>query len=180
MHLLEEQSSLSCEQRGDDGCGWAEREWADFISAVMRDRGLSYRDVERASERRLSRSRLGRILNEKRERRFPIKLAEVQILLRLLNIGNFQAALSIDMIKRCPEDELEYFTTIALMLSKALDGLPERIVQIVRHIEGLGIADILPHHGLLLQEAVVKKFEKDYREMVERRKQREARDILES
>ncbi len=177
MQFLEDQSSLPCEQREEQGCEWAETEYADFISLTMRQRGVSYRDVERASERKFSRSRLGRILNENRDKRFPIKLAEVQALLRILDIEHYQAAISIEMIKRSPPEEIDSISVIALMLSNALHGLPERILQLTRHIDGLDIGDILPNHGFLLQEEVLKKFEKKYRDMVERRIEREERAI---
>ncbi|WP_298329148.1 hypothetical protein [Asticcacaulis sp.] len=159
-------------ERSADECGSAEVEYADFLGAIIKERRLSYRDIEAASGRRLTKSRLGRIFNEDRSKRSPIKLQEVYVLLSVLQVEYYQAALSIELIRQYPQAEHDTYTNIAMMVSNALRGLPEKIFDLLAMIDGLEASDIYPTHGRHIQQVVLERLELDYRGYAQRKDER--------
>lgn len=164
--------SVPTAERSADECGRAEVEYADFLGAIIKEQKLSYRDIEAASRRRLTKSRLGRIFNDDRSKRSPIKLGEVYVLLDVLNVGYYQAALSIQLIREYPQVEHDTYTSIAVLISNALQGLPERIFDLLAMIDGLEASDIYPTHGRHIQQVVLERLEIDYRGFAQRKDQR--------
>lgn len=155
-----------------DECGRAEGEYADYLSAMIKAQGLTYREIETVTEKKLTKSRLSRIFPENKALRSPIKLQEVHLLLQVLEIERWQAAVSIDLLRFYPDAELDLYTSVALLVASTLRGLPEQLFEMLSLMDGLDASDIYPTHGRHIQKLVLESIEAGYREMAQRKEKR--------
>lgn len=169
---------LPTAERSADECGSAEVEYADFLYAIIKAQKLSYRDIEAATDRKLTKSRLSRLFHEDHSKRSPIKLQEVYLLLKVLDVEYYQAALSIELIRQYPDAEHDIHSKIALLVSNALRGLPEQIFNLLSVIDGLDASDIYPAHARLIQSLVLERLEVEYRGVANRKDKRIALNAI--
>jgi hypothetical protein len=58
------------------------------------------------------------------------------------------------------------------MVLGVVTGLPEQIITVVRHVDGLGFDDVRPEHGEAAQELIVRAIEVEYQKIGKRRSKR--------
>ena len=139
----------------------------DFILARIEADGTSKRRV--ALQTGISRSRLGKVLHNSAEKRCPIKLDEIALLLAALGVSQIEAMLAAELLETSGRSQVEKVSNVASMLTEVFVGLPEEMAEIIEHIDGLEFNDIRREHGRRVRALIVKTITEQYTEMAQRR-----------
>jgi hypothetical protein len=137
----------------------------------MKADGLSTRRLAMLTG--LGRSRCHYTLHAQHEKRRPLRLDEVDLIIDAVGIDMIEAALANDVMLR--DDGEDGGTAdhandrILGLLSEMLRGLPGRISEIVQHIDGLDAEDIRREHGRKLQAVLIRHVERLYSEYASRK-----------
>lgn len=151
----------------------------DFIRARMVLDGVTQRMV--ADLTGLSKSRVGTILHSDRSKRRPIRVTEVSIILKTLNINELEAHFASELLDRDSNTEPTYdsqgYMRVVDLVSEVVRGLPAKLTEALMHLDGLEFNSIRKEHGRGIQKAVINLVIKEYQDSIDRRDSRPNRLI---
>jgi hypothetical protein len=137
----------------------------------MKADGLSTRRLAMLTG--LGRSRCHYTLHAQHDKRRPLRLDEVDLIIDAVGIDRLEAALANDVVIQRGDQEggegNQSNERIFGLLSEMLHGLPEKISEIVQHIDGLDAEDIRREHGRRLQVVLIQYVERLYSEYASRK-----------
>lgn len=139
----------------------------DFIRDRMKTLGITIRPLAELTG--IKRGRLHNILHGTPEKRTPIKITEVDLILRVIGSAPHEAALAVEIAQFAEDGRADAKCRVFSMLAVAMKGLAGRLASTIDHIEGLDSHDIRDEHGALIQEAIVQLLERHYGDIVRRR-----------
>ena len=164
---------------GEATRSWAENPAGAIPSFELEDYILARMDLARVSVRELAtltkigRSRLHDGLHRKVEKRVALKMPEIAAILEALGISKIEAMYAQDLLKKNEAGvELRDLLKVISMVLGVVTGLPEQIITVVRHVDGLGFDDVRPEHGEAAQELIVRAIEVEYQKIGKRRSKR--------
>ncbi|MBZ6382937.1 MULTISPECIES: XRE family transcriptional regulator [Sphingomonadaceae] len=142
----------------------------DYIPLIVR--AMEAQDMgirQMALRTNIKKSRLGVILHRDSAKRAPMTLPEFQSILRSLNIDLMQAIISVEMARDLELMGDERFATLVAMLSTLFNGLPHRLIEALRELEGMDGSEIRKEWGTYFQSAVIKKMVAEISRILQRR-----------
>lgn len=146
-------------------------ELEDYILARMDLARVSVREL--ASLTKIGRSRLHDGLHREADKRVALKMPEIGAILEALGISKIEAMYAQEMLQKneaCVE--LKDLLKVMSMVLGLVTGLPEKIITVVRHVDGLNFDDIRPEHGEAAQDMVVRAIQTEYQKTGMRRSKR--------
>jgi len=164
--------------------GEATRSWAESSTGAiprfeLEDYILARMDLARVSVRELAtltkigRSRLHDGLHREVDKRAALKMPEIAAILAALGISKIEAMYAQEMLQKNEAGvELKDLLRVISMVLGVVTGLPEQIIDVVMHVEGLGFDDVRPEHGEAAQELIVRTIEAEYQKIGSRRSKR--------
>ena len=152
-----------------------EPDYVPLIMQAMESQDLGIRQM--ALRVNIKKSRLGTILHRDPAKRSAMTLPEFQAILRALNIDVMHAIISVEMARDLELMGDERFVTLVSMLSTLFHGLPHRIIEALRDIEGMDGTEIHKEWGTYFQSAVIKKIVSEISMILQRRSDLEAGKI---
>lgn len=160
--------------------GYAKRKWAggsegqgpgyqleDYILARMDLKGLSVRALAAMSG--IGRNRLHSGLHREADKRIPLRMPETQAILDALGIHPIEALLAINIFESVQDVEFDDLLRVLTMVCGMVKGLPEEIITVVKHVEGLAFEDVRPEHGDAARGLLIKLVTVEYEKVVKRR-----------
>ena len=145
----------------------AEPDYVPLINTAMDNQKLGVRQI--AIKTGISKTRLGRILHRDPDQRAPMTLPEFQTILRALNMDLMHAIISVEMARDLELMGDERFTTLVTMLSTLFQGLPHRIIEALRELDGMDGTEIRKEWGGYFQAAVIRKMVGEISNVLRRR-----------
>jgi hypothetical protein len=139
----------------------------DFVLAKAKAQDLSTRQIAIRCD--LRRGRCHAILHRDHTKRLPFRVDEINIILQVLKIDQFEASLAIQLLGGNPTIDEQNIHCIIAMVAEFIRGLPTQIAEIVAHIDGLEFDDLKKEHGRWLQTAVCGIMRDEYMDVVRRR-----------
>lgn len=164
---------------GEATRSWTERperavprfELEDYILARMDLEGVSVREL--AFLTKIGRSRLHDGLHREVGKRASLKMPEIGAVLEALGISRIEAMYAQETLERNEAGvELKDLLKVISMVLGIVTGLPEQVITVVQHVEGLGFDDIRPEHGEAAQGLLVRALQVEYKKIGKRRSQR--------
>ncbi len=146
-------------------------ELEDYILARMDLKGVSVREL--ALLAKIGRSRLHDGLHREVDKRVPLKMPEIAAILEALCISKIEAMYAQETLQNNEAGvELKDLLKVISMVLGIVTGLPEQIITVVKHVDGLGFDDVRPEHGEAAQGLLMRAIEVEYKKMGKRRTQR--------
>ena len=142
----------------------------DYILARMDLKGMSVREL--AYMTKIGRSRLHDGLHREVDKRVALRMPELVAILEALSISKIEAMYAQEVLQKNEGIELKDLLKVIPMCLGIVTGLPEQIITVVQHVDGLGFDDIRPEHGEAAQNLLVRAIEVEYRKLGRRRSQR--------
>lgn len=142
----------------------------DYILARMDLKSYSVREL--ALLAKIGRSRLHDALHRETDKRVPLRVPEIAAVLEVLGINPMEAFFAREMLQKNAGVEFNDLLRVISMVCGIVDGLPEQIITVVQHVDGLGFDDIMPEHGEAAQGLLVRAMEVEYKKVVRRRAKR--------
>lgn len=142
----------------------------DYILARIKLKGLSVREL--APLAKIGRSRLHDGLHREADKRVPLKVVEIAAVLQALDINPIEALFARDILQKNAGVEFNDLVKVISMVCGIVNGLPEQIITVVKHVEGMGFDDVKPEHGEAAQGLLVRAVEVEYKKLARRRLQR--------
>ncbi len=171
-----EQKSLAIDSgREGDFAPPSEPDYVPLIMRAMESQDLGIRQM--ALKVNIKKSRLGTILHRDPAKRSAMTLPEFQSILRALNIEVMHAIISVEMARDLELVGDERFLTLVSMLSTLFQGLPHRIVEALRDLEGMDGTEVHKEWGTYFQSAVIKKMVSEISMVLQRRSDLESGKI---
>jgi hypothetical protein len=130
-------------------------------------KGLSVRELAQAAG--VGRSRLHACLHREADKRVPLRVPETAAILAALDIDRFEAAYAKEILETVQGIQFDDLLRVTSMLCEMLKGLPEEIISLVQHVDGLGFDDVRPEHGKAARRLLVQAVTVEYTKLVERR-----------
>lgn len=144
----------------------------DYILARMDLRGLSVRAL--AADAGIGRNRLHAGLHREADKRIPLRMPETQAILDALGIHPIEALLAINIFETVQDVEFDDLLRVLTMVCGMVKGLPEDIITVVKHVEGLAFEDVRPEHGDAARGLLIKLVTVEYEKVVRRRTGKDA------
>ena len=165
--VIEPESLTIATQCERDFASPGEPDYVPLIMRAMETQGLGIRQM--ALKVNIKKTRLGTILHRDATKRSAMTLPEFQSILRALNIDVMHAIISVEMARDLELMGDERFVTLVSMLSTLFNGLPHRIVEALRELEGLDGTEVHKEWGTYFQSAVIKKMVAEISMVLQRR-----------
>jgi hypothetical protein len=99
-------------------------------------------------------------------------MPELVAILEALSISKIEAMYAQEVLQKNEGIELKDLLKVIPMCLGIVTGLPEQIITVVQHVDGLGFDDIRPEHGEAAQNLLVRAIEVEYKKLGRRRSQR--------
>lgn len=151
----------------------------DFIIARATRAGKTTRMLAELTG--LSKTRLGNIFHKDPDKRRPVRVTEVFILLEALQIGELEAHFASELMKctleNAPDFDDRDYKRVVDLVSEVIRDLPVKLTAAFMHIDGLEFESIRKEHGRGIQKAVIDLVVKEYQASIERRDSRPNRLI---
>lgn len=144
-------------------------DYVPLIMQVMAAQPLGIRSL--ALKANIKKSRLGAILHRDPAKRSAMTLPEFQSILRALNLDLMQVIISVEVARDLGELEDERFTALVAVLTSLYRGLPQRLIEGLREIQGMDGSEIRSEWGTVLQSALVKRMVAEVAGVLRRREQ---------
>lgn len=141
---------------------------ADYILARMKADGVSQRTISYKTG--YSKSRVNRILRA--NDRLPITIAEANIILGSMGVGQFEVALANEVIQSRPPISADEMAAVVSLIAAVIEGLPAKIASLLETINGLECSDIRKEHGVRVHNAIFDMLKALYTQLIERKDER--------
>ena len=145
-------------------------ELEDYILARMDLKGMSVREL--ALLAKIGRSRLHDGLHREVDKRVSLRMPEIASILEALSITKIEAMYAQETMQKNEGVGLSDLMKVMSMVFGIVNGLPEQIITVVKHVDGLGFDDVRPEHGEAAQGLLLRAVEVEYKKIVKRRSQR--------
>ena len=142
----------------------------DYILARMDLKGLSVRDL--AAMAKIGRSRLHGGLHREPDKRIPLRMPETAAVLEALDIDPIEALFVKNMLETIDDVDFDDMLRVVSMICGMVKGLPEEIITVVKHVDGLAFDDVRPEHGEAARGLLVRTIKVEYMKLVKRRSDR--------
>lgn len=151
----------------------------NFIKARMTRVGKGQRQI--AALTGISKTRVGMIFHNDPEKRRPIHVTEVTVLLKALEIDELEAHFTAELMERAAKNEVSHdsiaYEKVIDLVSEVVRDLPAKLTEALMHLEGIEPHTIRKEHGRGLQKAVIDLVIREYQACIERRDSRPNRLI---
>lgn len=174
--VIDLESPAIANRRESDFASPGEPDYVPLIMRAMEAQDLGIRQM--ALKVNIKKSRLGTILHRDPTKRSAMTLPEFQSILRALNIDVMHAIISVEMARDLELMGDERFVTLVSMLSTLFNGLPHRIVEALRELEGLDGTEVHKEWGTYFQSAVIKKMVAEISMVLQRRSDLESGKVF--
>lgn len=161
------ESPAAARQDAPDLTSSGDPDYVQLIVHAMETQDLGIRQL--ALRVNIKKSRLGVILHRDPAKRSAMTLPEFQAILRALNIDVMQAIISAELARDPELSGDARFTALVAMLSTLFQGLPNRIVEALRELEGMDGSEVHKEWGTYFQSAVTKRMVSEVSRIVQRR-----------
>ena len=157
-------------QQGDADAEMSGRSYtiADYILARMKADGVSQRTISYKTG--YSKSRVNRILRT--NDRLPITIAEANIILGSMGVGQFEVALANEVIQSRPPISADEMAAVVSLIAAVIEGLPAKVASLLETINGLECSDIRKEHGVRVHNAIFDMLKALYTQLIERKDER--------
>ena len=164
---------------GEATRSWAEKpkgaapsfELEDYILARMDLKGVSVREL--AMMAKIGRSRLHDGLHREVDKRVPLRMPEMAAILEAMSISTIEAMYAKELLQNNEAGvELKDLLKVISMVLGIVTGLPEQIITVVKHVDGLGFDDVRPEQGEAAQGLLMRAIEVEYQKIGNRRAKR--------
>ena len=146
-------------------------ELEDYILARMDLKGVSVREL--AMIAKIGRSRLHDGLHREVDKRVSLRMPEIAAILTALSISKIEAMYAQELLQNNEEGvKLQDLLKVISMVLGIVTGLPEQIITVVKHVDGLGFDDVRPEHGEAAQGLLMRAIEVEYQKIGKRRSER--------
>jgi lambda repressor-like predicted transcriptional regulator len=142
----------------------------DYILARMDLKGLSVRDLALISG--IGRSRLHGGLHRKADKRIPLRMPEFVVILTALGIDPIEAMYAREIFDTVEGVEFGDLLKVISMVCGLMKGLPEEIITVIRHLDGLAFDDVRPEYGIAARGLLVRALTTEYTKIANRRVKR--------
>lgn len=146
-------------------------ERADFVLARMKNDDISRRQI--ATLTGIRRSKVHSILHSEPDKRGPMRIDEWHAILEVLKISRLEATFAIELIETDSSLSVEEISSIAGLMTELYRGLPQELVDMMRHIHGLDHGDVRKEHGGTVRRLLIQFLTTHYQNLVDRRDIRE-------
>ena len=145
----------------------SEPDHVGLILHELEQRQLGLRRVELKT--RINRARLGRILHRDPAKRMAMTLLEFRTILRALEIDPIEAIIALELVREMEPNQDARFAKVAVMLATLVRGLPHRLAEALRDLDGMDGTEIRQEWGTYFQKAIVNRMVHEVGQILDRR-----------
>ncbi|WP_132910737.1 hypothetical protein [Sphingomonas sp. BK235] len=129
-------------------------ELEDYVIERMKIAGVSVRNL--AVSTGLKKSRLHEGLHRDIDKRIPLRVPEMKLVLDALGIDRNEAFYAREVLASVSDITFDEVIRVAAMLCEMNNGLPQEVITVIRAVDGLDLNDVRREHGTAARGLVVR------------------------